>query len=141
MESALIELMEMCEWIEALTTPTILLFWIQGILALVEFRPLFWIGENFFRCCNIDKFLFRDLLIIAVWVIVRMPFLRSFSVRFDYFWFRRGSFNPQDFVVISLRCLFLEFLSTLHPFLGATVVLVEFQGATVVFKGYDYEIL
>lgn len=81
LEGRSVEVMELLEGIEALLMPA--RFRIQGILALIEFRPLLVIREDLLGGGDIDELLLRAFLLVAFLEIIRMPFLRRFPISLD----------------------------------------------------------
>lgn len=121
--TALVELMER---IAVAETSTIRVrFRIQRINAQIELLPFRRIGEHLFGSGHIDKLLFGHFLLIAV-VRVRMPFLGGLPVRLDDLLLGRRPLDVQDFVVVALLRLFLEFARPFDALLGAGGVFVLF---------------
>jgi len=99
LEGRTMEMMELLERIESLLMPARLR--IQRILALIKFRPLLVIRENFFGGGDVDEFLLRAFLLVALLEIIGMPLLRRFPISFDDIPLIRRSWDTQDLIVIS----------------------------------------
>ena len=94
-------------------------FWVQRILSGVILGSLLVIRKNLLGGGDVHKFLLRCLLLLLVGELVRMPFESQFFISFLNIFLGRTSLHPQDFVIISLSCLLLQFLSLGHAFLGS----------------------
>lgn len=116
LEGRSVEVVELLEGIKALLVSARLR--IQGILALIEFRPLLVVREDLLGGGDVDELLLRALLLVALLEIIGMPFLRRFPISLDDVPFIRCSRDTQDLVVISRLRQLLPLLRFLQPLLG-----------------------
>lgn len=120
LEGRPMEVVELLEGIEALLVSA--RFRIQGILALIEFRPLLVVREDLFGGGDVDELLLCAFLLVTLLEIIGMPFLRRFPISLDDIPLIRCSWDVQDLIVISRFRHLLPLLRFLQPLFGSLEV-------------------
>lgn len=119
------EVVELLEGIETLLMSARL--WIQRIFALVEFRPLLFVREDFFGSGDVNELLLGALLLVALLEIIGVPLLRCFSVCLNDIPLLRISRYTQDLIIIPRFRHLLTLLRFLQSLLRPLEIRIYFQ--------------